>query len=34
MPIMLSSLDIIGGASIAIGSANGGSQIRVGNSDD
>jgi hypothetical protein len=31
MPIMLSWLDTMPGACVAIGSANGGSQMRVGN---
>ena len=34
MPIMLTSRDIRNGASLPMGSENGGSQIRVGNGDD
>jgi hypothetical protein len=34
MPIMFTSRDIRKGASLPIGSENGGSQMRVGNGDD
>jgi hypothetical protein len=34
MPMVLTSRDIRNGACDAIGSANGGSQMRVGNGDD